>query len=445
MQNDGEIQSAPRQPELLGQARQKLGGAIRWFLYGNSETAVLLDPEAEFQMREEALGQSWRGVSPEDAGSTTDERQLRDFATEVGADAMLEAFAPENAILWTHQQGSGIKRCIADWLARTYATATKDHRQFIHQENVVAYGLFTRMGINHAEASSIFLAWESYDIDEVTEQYEKDGFDEGESRMWAAKCLETRIADNLATMIWLEEQRPGSVRMLYDQCGIRNFGRYPAEALLAQLDLERDPAKPLNLVISDTQDRNLSLNYREYVAVATLLADGQTVFVETRFGSEAMLYAYASGMAEQHGPIDRLVFCTHASENTMGNDPAQAVTQEEIESADTFARMKDEGTLSQTAVAAVIGCRAGVENGIATALAKRANVPTFAFDADLFGFDPNTDTEYQSQSVRLTIPPQGETTWAVLIQPDGSRHIIGGVMQPLGSYSVRPSRVWRVK
>ncbi|MBP9738158.1 hypothetical protein KBD20_00545 [Candidatus Saccharibacteria bacterium] len=68
------------------------------------------------------------------------------------------------------------------------------------------------------------------------------------------------LAPNLIKTLDLECERPGSVKLLSEFYGIRNFSRYPTEMLIEQFDAHTEIAKPYGIIIGSVEDHNGALN-----------------------------------------------------------------------------------------------------------------------------------------------------------------------------------------
>lgn len=64
------------------------------------------------------------------------------------------------------------------------------------------------------------------------------------------------ILENLPAAIYLESQKPGILKTLSEEFGVKNFGRYPAELLIAQYDEKDNTDKPYGVVLYPYSDWN---------------------------------------------------------------------------------------------------------------------------------------------------------------------------------------------
>lgn len=425
---------------VLSRLHSALGAFTLRLRGGINEQPESVDPEYEHLMCIDALQKSWRAsVSPEIVDAT--DGRLAALASKVGAEVVLEVFAVENKPLWTYNHGRRIRNTVISWMSHTTAAAMQDRRMFSDQEQAVFDALFDRLGLDRGASYDMLSAWLTIDSEEKAQLGEDDNYTVDEAREKALSYLTGTVADNLTAMFSLEERQSGSVRALYQHFGIRNFWRYPSNDLLAQLSLKRDPAQPLSVVISDTDDHNHGLGRGIYETITQLLGEGQAVFMEARRAHEGLRRVV--GLSRQLGPITQFVLCAHANEHSIGNDWMKSLTQEQIEGARGLTRLKDAGVLDQNAVAAFVGCLAGGEGGVASTFAKRVGVPTFAFDGKLFGFDESVGSIGSDGSRKLHQSPDDGPTKSVLIQPDGSRHVIGERLQPFSAYRLTSQRVWQ--
>jgi hypothetical protein len=64
------------------------------------------------------------------------------------------------------------------------------------------------------------------------------------------------ITENLPTCLEIESKRPGIMATLSKEFGIMDFGRYPAEMLVAQYDQREDHSRPYGVIIYPRDDWN---------------------------------------------------------------------------------------------------------------------------------------------------------------------------------------------
>ena len=64
------------------------------------------------------------------------------------------------------------------------------------------------------------------------------------------------IIENLPTAIQIESQRPGIIRVLSQEFGIKNFGRYPQELLIKQYDDRENQSKSYGVILYPRSDWN---------------------------------------------------------------------------------------------------------------------------------------------------------------------------------------------
>lgn len=68
--------------------------------------------------------------------------------------------------------------------------------------------------------------------------------------------LEETILHEVEAMVGLEKERPGSTRVLREEFGIENFGKYSREQLASQFDARDDTSLPYGVVIYPKSDYN---------------------------------------------------------------------------------------------------------------------------------------------------------------------------------------------
>lgn len=98
--------------------------------------------------------------------------------------------------------------------------------------------------------------------DEYEQIIEKYGFNAGD--VWvkwqlANPDLPKALNKNLGNMMQIEEQREGATKVLYEQFGILNFGRYPYHCLLNQFDQRGDQSLPYGVLLYPENDHNGAL------------------------------------------------------------------------------------------------------------------------------------------------------------------------------------------
>lgn len=446
MQNPGE--TPIEHGDWISQARHRVaalaGRAVR-FVFGESAPAPeLYDPEYDYSTRQEALRTLWLASLPEEVAATRNAWHLGELANPVGPEAILAAFAPENEVLWAHNGGRVIQNCVVDWASRMFASVVSEGRNYSDKEGQVWFTLLARLGLDQAGRSEVSRAWDTLQYDSLVKGFEDANIESDKTPQELATDFVTRIIhNNLITMFELERRRPGAVRALYNDFGIRNFGRYESDDLLLQLTLEhREADLHLSVVVSDTDDSNGAFEADAHRGAAKkLLAGSQIIYSEARRGGEALRRTVA--IARRLGSIDQLMIASHALEDSIGNGTSGVLAIEDITGARGLARLKDGGVLSEEAVALLYGCLAGAPDGIATALAHTAGVPTFAFDAEFLGFDDFSTFGEPEHPMRTLRRSDGTGARLVLIRPDGSRHTYTmGSLQPLANYSLSPSRQW---
>jgi len=72
----------------------------------------------------------------------------------------------------------------------------------------------------------------------------------------ASPKLAGTVESNMDTIAELEVASKGATKYLYEKYGIRDFGRYPVEMLLAQYHLREDSATPYGVIINPKSDHN---------------------------------------------------------------------------------------------------------------------------------------------------------------------------------------------
>ena len=111
----------------------------------------------------------------------------------------------------------------------------------------------------------------SFGLDEATlfRAWKRTGFEESER---PREKRQKFVARNIATMFKLESAAPGICKTLFDEFGICDFERYPAEVLLAQYE-NRNKDMPYGIAIYAQEDYNGALNSKNGQPTETLFRD----------------------------------------------------------------------------------------------------------------------------------------------------------------------------
>lgn len=153
---------------------------------------------------------------------------------------------------------STIENCIRDYATIINATPDILHNssfsiqrtvfvvsQLLNSENLE--GRISAMGVLNRE----FARWGVKSSDFLRAWSEATGF-KGEIRGLRLRG----IPENLPTAIQIESQRPGIIKVLSQEFGVKNFGRYPQELLVKQYDERDDKSKPYGVVLYPRSDWN---------------------------------------------------------------------------------------------------------------------------------------------------------------------------------------------
>lgn len=193
--------------------------------------------------------------------------------------------------------------------------------------------------------------------------------------------VQEEIALNLKTIAEIEKQRPGIVKILHDEFGIRHFSRYSASALIAQYDSRDDISTPYGIVISAQRDWNGS--FREngqskdfnklnvdlngnYLIRFTEVEDG--VDLVRRMRSLNQRYS-------QENKISFVFLNSHSTEEFVQLDEGKHVRTED------FSRGRGDilrSYLTPEAVVALIGCNSGKKGDFANQLAEKFGLKVIA-------------------------------------------------------------------
>ena len=90
----------------------------------------------------------------------------------------------------------------------------------------------------------------------ILEGHGLDGEEILRSWLQTGKPGERKLLENMGAVLRLEKRKPGVTKVLFDEFNIRNFGRYPVEALLSQAEELDDRTTPYGMLIYPLADWN---------------------------------------------------------------------------------------------------------------------------------------------------------------------------------------------
>lgn len=224
----------------------------------------------------------------------------------------------------------------------------------------------------------------------VVEQADK--FIEGETYNMAVKSFEA--------MQVLEEEKPGSVKLLHEKFGITNFQRYPAEILLQQLN-ETDPQKENAFLAFSVDDHNGAFD--DQLAVWQKIYEKQQEKLNFRIAEcsnkEDLINQLLVFQQESEKQIALMVLSAHGAPDMfqLGSDG-----YEDIVSKEDLSKIKNIFTDKAQIVANA--CSAGAINGWVQKISKEAKIKAVGPDApaailDVDFIDQEIVPKYQDQDV----------------------------------------------
>lgn len=99
----------------------------------------------------------------------------------------------------------------------------------------------------------------------------------------------TRLVENMKTVLYLEQQRPGICQVLRKEFGIRNFFRYPAEILINQYDT-RDIATKKGIAAVALYDHNGAFYQRTSQRAIAVSKQGEILDIQADWSSGKATY-----------------------------------------------------------------------------------------------------------------------------------------------------------
>ncbi len=227
------------------------------------------------------------------------------------------------------------------------------------------------------------------------------------------------ISRNLEKMETLEQQRPGIVQSLFSEFGIKEFRRYPVDALIKQYD-DRDKDEPYGVVLFTNTDHNQAFDMRAHVIESVFKQTGEHG-IGTRIAEFDSRYDIMKRFAklndkygEQH-KISYLFFAAHGMEDSFEVNSAEEVSKKTFDNKGT-ARLKDFFVEHPEIIMA--SCSTGADNGIGQKISETFGATVHA---------PNEPTNVKS--VDVTFDQDNKPHFAVTYSDDVLRRYDMGVKQ----------------
>ena len=192
---------------------------------------------------------------------------------------------------------------------------------------------------------------------------------------------------NLGTLQSLENYRPGSVSLLYNEFGIRDFGRYGSaeitDLIIRQCEQIDDKQEPYGLVLSPKHDHLDALNFISYAGVYNELAElsekGLCNISFAEVDSSLSAIRMVNKFRKKYGKMSFMVLEAHGTEMSI-----QLAEDEFIEIGDILSRGAASLLDAFTEDATIIlnSCSTGAKGGIGEMMAKQGirviapNIPT---------------------------------------------------------------------
>lgn len=225
------------------------------------------------------------------------------------------------------------------------------------------------------------------------------------------------LEKNMPKMESLEKERPGIIKALLSDFGIKEFCRYPDEVLINQFD-NKDKDVPYGVVMYTNYDHNQAFDMDEKPI--------KSVFEETKehslnmrvmeFDSRYELIKNLASLNDKYGKVNKISYLllgAHGSEDSFAVSYMRGVSKKDL-GGDGIQRMKEFFVEQPEIIMA--SCSTGAENGIGQKISE-------TYDATVHA--PNTPTNVQS--IHVTFTEDNKPHFAVKYRDDVLRKYDRGV------------------
>lgn len=247
------------------------------------------------------------------------------------------------------------------------------------------------LGFAPQQSHEIWKSWNGYNIRYDLTDQSSGGIPEGKKRgdisEQRVETFGAIVKAHLMQMENIHSQDPEALQILFKRDHIRNFARYERQDLL---DQARSNEVPDRLMIAMAEDHNNfsgSMKKSLHALRSGPTSPKKMRFVEAATKEEARQLLDEN--AAEAGPLQDVVFFVHADEDRLilSDRPGGTVSRSDIMGDKTKAPFLDNAVIGRGAQVLIIGCEAGVENGIAAAIAKKLHVRALAPDIKSTGLE----------------------------------------------------------
>jgi hypothetical protein len=148
----------------------------------------------------------------------------------------------------------------------------------------------------------------------IKEVFQKAGLDENKlTEVWRlnapSKNYEFYVQSNLETIHAIESERPGISKVLFNEFGIENFGRYPSDVLIKQYDNRNNKDLQYGVMVMNKSDHNGAFNYRgAYSSMASQLEDLDYSMRIVEVNTKKEMFASLEDLSVRYGEGQKMEF-----------------------------------------------------------------------------------------------------------------------------------------
>lgn len=319
----------------------------------------------------------WPVVNPE----VIDKALAGDEISRQVVNAHLEAASPDELLDPSVEPLLNLSSVRQLYLFPAVAQAAKQaHYQegFSSSEAKLIQKTFDLLGFVPQQSQEIWRSWNSYSVKYYPSD-QKEGKIPAGKKVWdisdeKADTLSGIIRKNLNRMEDVHAEDPEALQVLFKRDHIRNFGRYDQNTLIMQAQSNEAPDRIMVTMAEDHNGAGSSMA-KNVVALSTGLGgEKRTRFVEAATSQET--HQLLKDVSTDAGPLNDVVFFVHANGNRLvfSERPGGSVNTVDVWGSSEKEPFLDNTVISHGANILIIGCEAGVKDGIAAAMAKKLNV-----------------------------------------------------------------------